>query len=43
MHTLRLTKPDGHALTLYSRAPIDAAIWATSPSADPVGANPHLR
>lgn len=43
MHTLRLRKPDGRALSLYSRAPIDGAIEATSPSVDPVGANPHLR
>ena len=33
MHTLRLTKPDGRALALYSRAPIDPTIRATSPSA----------
>ena len=43
MHTLRLTKPDGRALALYSRTPIDPAIGATSPSSEPVGANPHLR
>ena len=43
MHTLRLTKPDGRALTLYSRAPIDPSIRATSPSDEPVEATPHLR
>ena len=36
-------KPDGRKLTLYSRFPIDPNIQATSPSNEPVQANPHLR
>ena len=43
MHTLRLAKPDGRPLALYSREPIDPAIRATSPSDEPVEANPHVR
>jgi UDPglucose--hexose-1-phosphate uridylyltransferase len=43
MHTLRLQTPDGRALTLYGRAPIDPTLAATSPSDEPVGANSHLR
>ena len=43
MHFIELTKPDGRALTLYSRAPISAHADAPSPSAEPVQANPHLR
>jgi UDPglucose--hexose-1-phosphate uridylyltransferase len=31
MHRLELTKPDGRALTLYSRRPIDASLRAPSP------------
>lgn len=38
-----LLKPDGRQLTLYSRWPIDGDIQATSPSPEPVRANPHLR
>jgi hypothetical protein len=36
MHVLDKMKPDGRALTLVSRAPIDAAA-APGPSADPPG------
>jgi len=43
MHCLELVKPDGRALTLYSRAPIVAVGAAPSPFAEPQGANPHLR
>ncbi len=44
MHSLELRKPDGRSLTLYARAPIEAAgIVAPSPFAEPLGLNPHLR
>ena len=43
MYTLELTKPDGRRLTLYSRAPIDPALQATSPFAEPLNAAAHLR
>lgn len=43
MYTLDLTKPDGRKLTLYSARPIDPQLRATSPFAEPVRANPHLR
>lgn len=43
MYELALQKPDGRALTLYSRRPIDAGLRAPSPRNDPVTANPHLR
>jgi UDPglucose--hexose-1-phosphate uridylyltransferase len=43
MHCLELVKPDGRALTLYSRAPIVEVGAAPSPFAEPQGANPHLR
>jgi UDPglucose--hexose-1-phosphate uridylyltransferase len=43
MYLLELTKPDGRSLTLYSRWPIPDDIQATSPSADSIQANPHLR
>jgi UDPglucose--hexose-1-phosphate uridylyltransferase len=43
MHRLALTKPDGRALTLYSRLPIDAALGAPSPFAEPLNASAHLR
>ncbi|HEY9824161.1 MAG TPA: galactose-1-phosphate uridylyltransferase [Stenomitos sp.] len=43
MHFQTLLKPDGRKLTLYSRQPIAAGITATSPSSDPIQANPHLR
>ncbi len=43
MHRLALTKPDGRRLTLYSRRPLDPALQAPSPFADPLGAAPHLR
>src|SRR3954468_19166677 len=44
MHALELVKPDGRGLTLYKRAPFDAAaLDAPSPFADPLNPNPHLR
>lgn len=43
MFSRTLEKPDGRRLTLYSHCPIDEAIIAPSPSAEPVKANPHLR
>lgn len=43
MHRLELTKPDGRLLTLYSRRPIDPALTAPSPFADPLNASAHLR
>jgi UDPglucose--hexose-1-phosphate uridylyltransferase len=43
MHRLALTKPDGRALTLYSRQTIDAALVAPSPFAEPLNASAHLR
>lgn len=43
MHKLLLTKPDGRSLTLYSREPVDTALQAPSPFAEPLHAAPHLR
>ena len=43
MHRLELLKPDGRRLTLYSRLPIDSALTAPSPFADPLHASAHLR
>lgn len=43
MYSHKLLKPDGRQLTLYSRYPISDNIIATSPSNEPVQANPHLR
>lgn len=43
MHRLELTKPDGRRLTLYSRQPIDPALAAPSPFAEPLRASAHLR
>lgn len=43
MHTLELTKPDGRALTLYSRRPLPDGIVAPSPFAEALAAAPHLR
>ncbi|WP_315792133.1 galactose-1-phosphate uridylyltransferase [Fischerella sp. JS2] len=43
MYSHTLLKPDGRQLTLYSRYPIPENITATSPSNEPVQANPHLR
>jgi len=42
MYSHKLLKPDGRKLTLYSRYPINQ-VEATSPSNEPVQANPHLR
>jgi UDPglucose--hexose-1-phosphate uridylyltransferase len=44
MYQIHLTKPDGRALRLYSRRPLDARDFvAPSPFPDPLNANPHLR
>jgi UDPglucose--hexose-1-phosphate uridylyltransferase len=43
MYSLSLTKPDGRRLTLYAREPIDPALQAPSPFAQPLDAQPHLR
>lgn len=43
MYSIDLTKPDGRGMTLYSLRPIGAHAAAPSPSAEPIGANPHLR
>lgn len=43
MYKLKLKKPDGRDLFLYSRDPISENILATSPQADPFEANPHFR
>jgi UDPglucose--hexose-1-phosphate uridylyltransferase len=43
MYRLELKKPDGRALTLYSRTPITGVESAPSPRKDPVHPNPHLR
>ncbi len=43
MHKETLKKPDGRDLLLYSRRPVPAGIVATSPSVEPIEANPHLR
>lgn len=42
MHKLKLTKPDGRSLTLYSRQPISPDITAPMPG-EGIVANPHLR
>ncbi|ACC78996.1 galactose-1-phosphate uridylyltransferase [Nostoc punctiforme] len=43
MYSHKLLKPDGRKLKLYSRYPITSQLEATSPSNEPVQANPHLR
>jgi UDPglucose--hexose-1-phosphate uridylyltransferase len=43
MHVLRLTKPDGRELSLYSRKPLEPDLEAPSPFAEPLNPNPHLR
>ncbi len=43
MHSMELTKPDGRRLTLYSQRPIEQALQAPSPFAEPLNAAPHLR
>ncbi|MDP9066548.1 MAG: galactose-1-phosphate uridylyltransferase, partial [Pseudomonadota bacterium] len=43
MYELRLHKPDGRALTLYSRRPISPDLRAPSPQSEPSHANPALR
>lgn len=42
MHILKLTKPDGRKITLYSRSPISDIAAAPSPG-EAISANPHLR
>ena len=43
MHKRRLTKPDGRALLLYSRQPLEGAFAASSPGAANRRPNAHLR
>ena len=43
MYKRALTKPDGRALWLYSRRPIDPDIVATAPAGGPVEPRSHLR
>jgi UDPglucose--hexose-1-phosphate uridylyltransferase len=43
MHRLELVKPDGRALTLYSRTPLAAGSEAPSPFSEPLAGKPHLR
>lgn len=43
MHRLTLRKPDGRALHLYGRQPLDPGLQAPSPFPEPLGAAPHLR
>lgn len=43
MHKLALVKPDGRALTLYSRRPIPPDIAATTPPGDTPRPRPQLR
>ncbi len=43
MEKIRLQKPDGRELILYSRRQISRDLRATSPGAEPILANPHLR
>ena len=43
MHRLELTKPDGRALRLYSRTPLDEGLTAPSPFDQPLAGWPHLR
>ena len=43
MHALELIKPDGRAMTLYGRAPLDPAMRAPSPSSEPLAGAAHLR
>lgn len=43
MHVVRLTKPDGRELSLYSRKPLNPTPEAPSPFSQPLDANPHRR
>jgi UDPglucose--hexose-1-phosphate uridylyltransferase len=43
MHRLALRKPDGRALTLYSRRPIAPDLTAPSPFSEPLQGKPHMR
>ena len=43
MHLLELVKPDGRALTLYSREPLVAPAIVPSPFASPLAGRAHLR
>ncbi|MEP7056433.1 MAG: galactose-1-phosphate uridylyltransferase [Caldimonas sp.] len=43
IHSLDLVKPDGRALTLYSRRPMAAVANVPSPFHEPLGSKAHLR
>ncbi len=43
MHKRRVTKPDGRALLLYGRQPLDESMSAPSPEGPGVAPNAHLR
>ena len=43
MHKLRLQKPDGRRLILYSSSPLTGEFEAPSPSSTPLAPNSHLR
>jgi len=43
MHILRLTKPDGRPLVLYSRGVLPETLDAPSPNPNPLHPNSHLR
>ena len=43
MYKRALVKPDGRALHLYSRRPIDEGLQATAPRSGAVAPNPHFR
>lgn len=43
MHTRRLRKPDGRALSLYGRTPLEGELTAPSPATTASPPNPYLR
>ncbi len=43
MYQRELVKPDGRALTLYARVPLEGEIEPPSPFAEPLAASAHLR
>ena len=43
LHSLKLAKPDGRALTLYARHPLGAVSEVPSPFAQPLASAAHLR
>lgn len=43
LHKCRLEKPDGRALWLYGRSPIDPHLRAPAPPGEAAAANPHMR